>query len=241
MKTFNKELKQHWIDVMQAHQDADRLIQGEWLNTDAEFYEGEEFHRGCFFDCAIQTDEDALERAVEAMQLPAWLVYLAKKIYEGLPKDEALLFPVQLLKAVPTDTDISEVRHRIAVKRLEPRLQKSNGNDVNNAIKQVIEYHKNTERTEDERLAARSAADLAADLVYSVSFSAVSSAVSLAASLTASSAASSASSAASSASLTASSAASSASSAVSSAVSSAASSAAWVKERDNLLQALQEQ
>ena len=208
MKTFSEELKQHWIDQMQAHQEADRLIQGEWLNTDAEFYEGEEFHRGCFFGCAMQTDSDALQEAIEHMQLPPWLVHLSEKIFEGLPKDDALAFPVQLLKAIPSDTDISEVIHKIAVKRLEPLIRESNGAESNEAIQQVIDYHKNTERTEEDRKAADSAATSIAD--------------------------SAADSAARSAAYSADSAAYSAAySAVH-----LARSAVWQKERDNLLQAL---
>tara|TARA_R110002012_G_scaffold318308_1_gene536357 strand:+ start:13699 stop:14310 length:612 start_codon:yes stop_codon:yes gene_type:complete len=170
MKTFSKELKQHWVDVMQAHQDADRLIQGSWWSH----------QKGCFFGCAMQTDDEPLKKAIAEMQLPAWLVHLSEKIFEGLPKENALLFPVQLLKAIPTETDISEVEHIIAVKRLEPLVIESNGDEVNNAIQQVIDYHKNTRRTEEERKAAysvvRKAADLSADSVARSAHSAADSA-----------------------------------------------------------------
>ena len=179
MKTFNKELKQHWIGTMQAHQDADRLMQGGWYDL--------EDGTGCFFGCAMQTEDDALKKAIEYMQLPAWLVYLAEKTFEGLPKDDALLFPVQLLKVIPTDADITEVMHRIAVKRLEPLIQESNSDEVNNAIQIVINYHKNTERTEEERAAARpadsaaySAACSARSAAYSAALSARSAAYSAA-------------------------------------------------------------
>ena len=150
MKTFNKELKQHWIDTMQAHQDADRLAQGGWWDN--------EDQKGCFFGCAMQTDGNALEVAIKAMQLPGWLVHLAEAIFERLPEDDALLFPVQLLKTIPVNTDITEVKHAIAVRRLKPLIRSSNSNDVNYAIQQGIEYHKNTERTEEDRIAVNSAA-----------------------------------------------------------------------------------
>ena len=202
MKTFSEKLKQHWIDTMQDHQDADRLEQGRWWDN------GDK--KGCFFGCAMQTDRDALQKAIEHMQLPAWLVHLAEAIFEGLPADDALLFPVQLLEAIPANTDISEVMHTIAVKRIEPLIIETNGNGVNNAIQQVIDYHKNTERTEDYRkkvlLAANSALSAArsARSVRSAALSAVYSAV------------------------------------YSSAYSYSAKQSAWQRERDNLLQALKE-
>ena len=144
---MNQEQKDKWISIMQEHQDADRLIQGRWLD---------ENNRGCFFGCAMQTNSNPLEKAIEAMDLPSWLVYLAEKIFEGLPLDQAVLFPVQLLKAIPVYADLEPVRHKIAIKRLTPLIKDSNGDEVNNAIKQVIEYHNNP--CEVKRLTARSAA-----------------------------------------------------------------------------------
>jgi hypothetical protein len=31
MKTFNKELKKHFLDIAKEHQKADRFIQGKWI------------------------------------------------------------------------------------------------------------------------------------------------------------------------------------------------------------------
>ena len=211
MKTFSEELKQLWITVMQGHQDADRLSQGNWWDN------GDQ--KGCFFGCAMQTENNPLQKAIKAMQLPAWLVHLAEAIFEGLSKDDALLFPVQLLQAIPTNTDISEVIHIIAVERLEPLIRESNSDEANKAIKLVIGYHKNTERTEKDRKEAYSAARTAK---YSAAHSAAQSAARQSAA---------------------------ASAARSAARQSAADSAypaaypaerSWQQERDNLLQALRE-
>jgi len=131
MTTFNKAQKAHWISIMQEHQDADRLTQGLWWSQDA--------NKGCFFGCAMQSEENVLEHASEAMNLPKWLVYLAEKIFERLPKDEALTFPVELLKAIPTDVNIDEVKHKIAIKRLS-KLDQDNL-EVSEAIQGVIACH----------------------------------------------------------------------------------------------------
>ena len=66
---WNQETKDKWVKIMQAHQDADALMQGQWFNGD----------KGCFFGCAMQTDEEPLEKATKEMGLPIWLVYLAER------------------------------------------------------------------------------------------------------------------------------------------------------------------
>jgi len=100
MKTWNEETKAHYTALMQAHQNADRLIQGTWWNGE----------QGCFFGCVTHSSFfDVLPTAAKEMHLPFWLVCLAERVFEGLPKEEALVFPVQLCKAIPCDVDISSV------------------------------------------------------------------------------------------------------------------------------------
>ena len=156
MKTWNAELKQHWVDEMQAHQDADRLRSGD-------FWDGE---KGCFFGCAMQSSDSTLEKAIEAMELPSWLVYLAEAIFENLDEgsEEQLNFPVELCKAIPVDADIDKVNHLIAIDRLTPLAHKHIS--VRAAIERVIRLHKKAltcRVSDDDWSAARSAAYSAAD------------------------------------------------------------------------------
>ena len=134
--TFNQETKTKWISVMQQHQDADRIIQGDWLDRDG----NNEVHKGCFFGCAMQTSSDTLIKAIEVMNLPGWLVYLAEKIFEGLPRELASTFPVDLLSVIPVDVDIESIRHKLAIKRLEGLIKESCGEQVNSAINLVIRH-----------------------------------------------------------------------------------------------------
>lgn len=66
--SWNQENKDFWVAEMKKHQDADRLISGSWfrLDNDTEF-------KGCFFGCAMQTDESPLQKAIAAMGLPPGL------------------------------------------------------------------------------------------------------------------------------------------------------------------------
>ena len=105
---FTQEIKDKWIPTMQDHQDADRWVQGAWL-ADHGAVDEDGLLRGCFFGCSMQTEDQALEKATQAMQLPFWLISLAERIFENLPVADALIFPVQLLKAIPVETDLEPV------------------------------------------------------------------------------------------------------------------------------------
>lgn len=118
MLTFNQEKKDFFIDRMKGHQYADRVAEGEWWDGKKE----------PFFGCAMETEYNHLGKAAEEMELPKWLVCLGKAIFEGLPPELALEWPVKLLEAVPVETDISEVMHRLSGAELERavlRLDKS--------------------------------------------------------------------------------------------------------------------
>ena len=59
-KTFNKKKKKEVLVIAKTHQEADRFIQGQWIEND-----DQEIHRGCFFGCMTQTDESTLRVASE--------------------------------------------------------------------------------------------------------------------------------------------------------------------------------
>ena len=150
-KTWDEATKKRWVSTMQEHQDADRLAQGSWLGE-----KKDGLSSGCFFGCAMQTSFLPLEKAIEDMKLPAWLIYLAEKIFEGLPREEALTFPVRLLEVIPTDACIEDVRYKLAILRLKALPKQE-------CITRVIELHERwSSVTDDEWSSARSAAMSAA-------------------------------------------------------------------------------
>ena len=105
MKTLKS--KKNWIKIAKEHQKYDRFIQGKWLDEKIKDY-----YSGCFYGCMTQTNDNTLLEASKVMELPLWLVYLSEKIFEGLPKEDALLFPVQLLEAVSIKMDEEKVWKR---------------------------------------------------------------------------------------------------------------------------------
>ena len=240
--TFNQETKDHWIKVMQEHQDADRLIKGTWILKGTDHEQGQPL-RGCFFGCAMQTSDDPLGAAIKSMNLPAPLVYLLEKIYEGLPTEASMSFPVDALSAIPVDTDIEHVFHEIAILRLETLIK--NNPTVGGHIQLVVDCHKNWRDYPDWSAALSAALSAAESALSAAAESAGLSAAEsvLSAALSAESVLSAALSARSadlSAAESVLSAALSAESVLSAALSarSAALSDAWSVERDNLITAL---
>jgi hypothetical protein len=143
---MNQQQKDTWLVTMRDHQEHDRFRQGAWLRSDG---------RGCFYGCAMQTRDDVLVKAAEAMGLPLWFVELTEAIFEGLPNytvsSEALQFPVKVLEAIPVDTDLTPVMHSMAIVRLTSFVERY-GN-VKTLINDIVECHENWETTTKDRWA----------------------------------------------------------------------------------------
>ena len=140
------------LEIMKEHQKLDRLVQGAWL-SDEKIDGG---YRGCFFGCAMQTVDDAIEKACDKYDLPLWIGYWSEAVFEGLSQEAAIKWPVQLLEAlINFSGDTEKLRHDLTVKRLT-NLLPTKHQEVNSAIELVIDYHKNPD--EQKRIAAESAA-----------------------------------------------------------------------------------
>ena len=146
--------------IMLEHQKADQLVQGAWWDSEEK--------TGCFYGCAVhESDESAIEKAIQKFGIEPWVAYWSEQVFEGLPQKLALNWPVELLDAmIQFKGDYKDIFHKLSIKRLES-LPKTNDENVNEAIKKVVEYHLNP--TEDKRKEAHSAA-------YSAAYSAACSA-----------------------------------------------------------------
>ena len=104
-QTFSKKEKEYWIKIGKEHQAQDRFNQGEWISKDKDKLG---FFKGCFFGCFTQSDYNVLSKAAKTMNIPEWLVRVSEKIFEGLSQEEALSFPVELLEAIPENSDLTK-------------------------------------------------------------------------------------------------------------------------------------
>lgn len=99
MLTFNNDpkVKDFYIDRLKAHQQADEIIQGT----------GWEKGKGCAVGCTLNKyDHKAYETE---LGIPRILAKLEDKIFEGMSNEQAKLFPLQFLTAVPVGVDLKDV------------------------------------------------------------------------------------------------------------------------------------
>ena len=182
----DKAIKNKYVNRILVHQQADRIIQGTgWENG-----------KGCAVGCTLENYDHS--RYPIELGLPEWLARLEDRIFENLPKQNALLWPAEFLKAIPVGVDTEIVRHMLAIKRMD-RLLKIQGEaldrnkgDVKSAILQTInaivvikschesEINKNHCDIQSAWLAAWSAADSAWSAAWSAAESAARSAESAA-------------------------------------------------------------
>lgn len=104
-------IKKKYVDRVLAHQAADSIIQGTgWENG-----------KGCAVGCTLE-NYDRKRYPIE-LGLPEWLAYLEDRIFECLPKEEALLWPAKFLEAVPIGVDVEIVMHQLAIRRMDRILK----------------------------------------------------------------------------------------------------------------------
>jgi len=132
------DLKQRTVAQMRQHREADRLIQGMYIQGDPN---GDAW-RGCNIGCLAQGDSYADVAAL--LNCPLQIPYLMDVIFEHLPIDAARAWAVDNIEAIPVGADLTHVWPRIAVWLLT------------DAQYGVMQYA----ATDDERHAIRSVADV---------------------------------------------------------------------------------
>ena len=69
-KSFSKEKKAKVLAMAKEHREADRFVQGTWLKDGRD---SKGMHRGCFFGCMTQCDDNVLITACNELEIPALL------------------------------------------------------------------------------------------------------------------------------------------------------------------------
>jgi hypothetical protein len=106
MKAFNnnQELKNELLIELKKHQELDDFRQGQWLTDDKNDL-GQ--FKGCFYGCTMQTEVNPIDEFSEKYNIDLWYCYLTEKIFEGLPKEDARLFPYQSIEKIPLGFDFN--------------------------------------------------------------------------------------------------------------------------------------
>ena len=102
---------------------ADRLVRGTYGQKNGDSF------RGCAVACLVA--ETALERHVfgegtetkllfpEVLGWPVWLAHLIDALFEALEVDEAVEFPLKVIKAIPEGVDLEGVETKLHIYLLE--------------------------------------------------------------------------------------------------------------------------
>ncbi len=105
MQAFHNDpkIKARVLNQVLNHQKLDQIIKGKyWENG-----------KGCAIGCTVHSDDHGAYE--KELGIPRILARLEDGIFEGLPNEKALLWPVQFLEAIEIGKDLSLVWPRFAV------------------------------------------------------------------------------------------------------------------------------
>jgi hypothetical protein len=117
MTTYTNGItRAEFIAECEAHRAADRYMAGHYWRPEQQ--------RGCAVGCAVQTVNQRLRLSppigsndhaglARALGWPAWLVHIQDVVFENLPGDQRVNWPVNLAIAVPENVDLGPVLSRI--------------------------------------------------------------------------------------------------------------------------------
>jgi hypothetical protein len=107
--------REAFLAEMQAHADADQIVQGRYWKDG----------RGCAVGCALHSINRLLvdgnvpcddhEMLAEILNIPPQLAYLEDTIFEGLPLSLARQWPMRFASAIQQDADLNNVWPQFAV------------------------------------------------------------------------------------------------------------------------------
>src|SRR6185312_11290898 len=112
----DQAIKDKYLARVRAHRAADAITQGI----------GWEKGKGCAIGCTLEAYDHSLY-PIE-LGLPEWLARLEDRIFEGLPKAEAMAWPEAFLEAITPGANLEPVRPKLALRRIDRLIALQNGN-----------------------------------------------------------------------------------------------------------------
>jgi hypothetical protein len=192
MKAYldDPQLKKDFVREIKWHKDQDMISQGTYGEGVGDNW------RGCAVGCSIHSLNRMKGKKLSTsnhkvyetyLGMPEWLARLEDGIFEGLPKDKAMEWPLRFAKAVPVGVDLKAVKWKFCAYLLHENIDRVLNLDIPdelktqvvNAIRGVLALHEEALKTGAESAAesaawsaARSAAESAARSAWSAARSA---------------------------------------------------------------------
>lgn len=146
-------IKDKYIARVRVHRETDRLVRGT----------GYENGRGCAVGCTLDRYEHAAYEA--ELGIPEWLARVEDTLFEGMPEDEAMLWPERFLAAIKPGANLEKVKAPFLIFVLKAALKSfdhKKSPDCKKVIDDVIALWKRADATPLEFVAAAWAAAKAA-------------------------------------------------------------------------------
>jgi hypothetical protein len=107
-----QETKDFYISRVRKHRELDNLIQGQgWTD------EG----KGCAVGCTLENYNH--KQYEMELGIPEWLAQLEDTIFEGLDKEQAMLWPERFLAAIAPGADLDKVKTPFIILVLERNVE----------------------------------------------------------------------------------------------------------------------
>lgn len=143
MLTYNNDpaLKAAFLAEVRRHQDADQIVKGAY----GEIVDGK--WRGCAIGCAIHSlntiqGTNYLPAQHEALEVsglwPVGLSHLEDVIFEHLPVDKAVKWPLRFARAVPVGVDLQTVKWQFCAFLMRENINYVSGLDFDSELKTKI-------------------------------------------------------------------------------------------------------
>lgn len=126
----SKKVKDKYIERMKEHMRLDQLMQGTGFERAK--------NRGCAVGCTLDKYEHT--SYTTELGLPVWLAHLEDKIFEKLPKEKAMKFPLKFLESVQIGVDYTLMWHDWSIFLLTKIIPKKYVTQKD--IKDIINLHK---------------------------------------------------------------------------------------------------
>jgi hypothetical protein len=125
----DQAIKDKYVARVKAHQEADEIIKGTYWGDG----------KGCGVGCTIHSSNHKAYQT--ELGIPEWLAYLEDRIFESLDNEDAKLFPLQFLEAIPVGVDLDKAKAPFLIFILEDVLKtfdNSEYKDCADAVNEVI-------------------------------------------------------------------------------------------------------
>jgi len=113
----DETLRAKTIAQMAAHAKADQIVQGRYWQSDNECAcgDGDATFRGCAVGCLTHDPGGGHHLYPTRWGIPEVLARLEDRVFDGLPAEQARLWPCRFLGAIPCGADLSMVWPRFAL------------------------------------------------------------------------------------------------------------------------------